>query len=142
MSDIKIEVDLGSVKKLVDKLNRASFTPMLRDMGAYQKESVLLNFEYQGRPKKWPPLSEEYLAWKLREGYSSKMLILTGRLRNSINVEVTNTTAKVYSGVKYGVTHQLGLNGVPARPFLVVQNEDIQNLGKIASEFVDRLLRG
>lgn len=138
----EIQIKSDDIERLINKVNNITFIPMLEEMGSYQKESVLLNFEYQGRPKKWAPLSENYRKWKLSHGYTDRILILHGRLRQSINKKVYTDMVKIYSGVKYGVYHQTGTRKMPQRPFLVVQKDDVKVLTKIANNYIEKLLRG
>lgn len=140
--NFQIEIHTDDVDRLIQRIENLSLAPMLKDMGAYQKESVLLNFEKQGRPDKWAPLSLNYKRWKLAHGYSDKILIRTGRLRSSVNMKVSQNMVRIFSGMKYGVYHQTGTRKMPARPFLVVQKEDINVLKRIAEGFLEKVLRG
>jgi len=121
--------------------------PAFRDAGVYMKEEIMINFSEEGRPRKWKPLSAKYLEYKMQKKGSSKILEFTGRLKNSINTQYSNDKAKVFTGVKYGVKHQMGL-GVPARPFFPdSQNSDIppfDSKGKenISSIFIKHLKSG
>lgn len=80
---------------------------------------IIETFERSAGPngEKWAPLSE---ATKQRKG-SSKPLIDTGLLRNSINVQAAK------DAIRFGVTgqrarvgqaHQFGTEDIPRRPFL------------------------
>ena len=66
----------------------------------------------------WAPLASSTVA-RRRQG-SSKPLIDTGRLRNSINASSGPSSLKVGTNVPYAAYHQFGTEDIPARPFLPV----------------------
>jgi phage gpG-like protein len=99
-------------------------------------ESIQRNFEEGGRygggkagggTEKWEPS-------KRVKRYGGKTLVNTGRLRNSIGVIVSNVqngiSVKMEAGVEYGAIHQSGGRRTPRRPFLVIQDEDIERIGE------------
>lgn len=139
MVKVTVTITDKELQKLLKKLSDADLSEPMKDIAAYMKASVLKNFEVGGRPEKWAPLSTKYLAWKKRQGYSSKPLILTGRLRQSINTSVKKNEARVFTGMKYGVYHQTGTRKMPARPFLVVQDADIPVIKQILVNFYKKV---
>ncbi len=99
-------------------------------------ESIKCNFDEGGRygggkagggTEKWEPP-------KRVKRYGGKTLVDTGRLRNSIGVIVSNVqngiSVKMEAGVEYGAIHQSGGRRTPRRPFLVIQDEDIEKIGE------------
>lgn len=140
---MEIRLILEGKEKFYDKLKRLTsvkFGRALRDSAVYMKSSVIRNFEVGGRPP-WAPLALSTLKWKLKKGYSTKPLILTGRLRASINISYSETEALVASGVTYGVFHQVGTSKIPARPFLVFQPEDVDAITRIFSKVLEEELK-
>ncbi len=146
----------------------------LNEIGILMMASVQKNFEEQGRPDKWIPLSPMTIAMRRSKDKSSiKILQDTGRLRNSIGYKVTNdgTGVAVGTNVEYGKSHQYGdtmhipsrtivpkiakvlrfvINGkvvfakkvkqkartaiIPRRPFLLFQNDDLQDIRGVLIE--------
>lgn len=105
--------------------------------------SVERNFQEGGRPNKWRSLAAATL--KARSGGRKakggpRVLIRTGRLKNSISATVSGDAVKVGTSVIYAAIHQFGGTCgaghkvvMPARPFLMVQDDDwaeIQSLGR------------
>ena len=146
----------------------------LNEIGLLMIASVNKNFEEQGRPQKWIPLSPMTVAMR-RNKDKSKIKILqdSGILRGSIAYKVTEDGKGVAVGTnkKYGEVHQFGgtshipartivprkaqalrfvINGkivyakkvnqksriavIPRRPFLLFQDEDIENIRSIFLE--------
>ena len=128
--------------------------PVMVDIGEIVRSSVVRNFVEGGRPDKWTPnaaatilagINKRHFTRKglLRKGSSlrlsrGKVLIDTARLQNSITarayadrVIIGPDQAKLGTNAKYARIHQLGgMAGrgrkvrIPARPFLLVQDED------------------
>lgn len=86
--------------------------PALKQIGELMVASIHKNFEEQGRPTKWAPLSPMTLAMRRNKDKSSiKILQDTGRLRNSITYDATRsggTAVAIGTNVKYGKIHQYG----------------------------------
>lgn len=142
---INITIDDSDVNRITDgAISRMNdLTPAMRDIGSHMLESIDRNFEVGGRPKKW---KRSYRA--ILEG--GKTLVATARLKSSIKYRARPNEVEVGTNVIYGGIHQLGgtirpkrkkalkfrlADGgfrtvksvkMPARPFLVAQDEDIK----------------
>lgn len=121
----------------------------LKAAGAYMLGSIEKNFQQQGRPKKWDPLSPRTLAGRRkgrRKKGGAKILIDSARLKNSMSVAlVEGPAALVGTNVKYarrqhhGYDSEKGGRGhakTPARPFLMFQDEDVDAIGRIFSRHI------
>lgn len=77
------------------------------------------------------------------EGQSGrKILTDTARLRRSIHsVLINKFTVAVRAGTEYAATHQFGVPGrnAPARPFLLVQDEDWVNFREQVRLYLEKL---
>src|ERR1051325_6961054 len=77
----------------------------LKAAGAHMLGSIEKNFQAQGRPKRWDPLSPRTLAGRRkgrRKKGGPKILIDTARLKNSMGVKlVEGPAALVGTNVKY-----------------------------------------
>lgn len=107
---------------MLTQLNESTrnLTPAMQVIGQIVRNSVIKNFMEGGRPR-WTPSKKK----------SGKTLIDTARLQNSIKPKAYSDRAEVGTGVKYAAIHQLGGKAgkrhkvnIPARPFLMVQDED------------------
>jgi phage virion morphogenesis protein len=123
----------------------------LKAAGAYMLGSVEKNFQQQGRPKRWDPLSPRTLAGRRRgrrKKGGPKILIDTARLKNSMSVKlVEGPGALVGTNVKYARRQHSGYDSekkgrghsrTPARPFLVFQDEDHDAIGRIFARHITR----
>ncbi len=141
-----------AIDKLAERTS--NLTPAMKIIGEIVRTSVVTNFEAGGRPTAWKPLKviSYYLGYTIgrkREAYTQKgalqaafqrylagKQILIGRgmgggLMGSVNSKAYPDRVVVGTPKIYGAIHQLGgMAGrgrkvnIPARPFLLVQNED------------------
>lgn len=85
--------------------------------------------EYEGGSKKWQPVSKDYAKYKKsKKKDPMKVLLFSGQLRASITHKSQGGTISVGSNKVYAARHQYGGKGTPARPFIVVQNEDREGI--------------
>jgi phage virion morphogenesis protein len=121
---------------------------------AFQK-----NFDAEGRPEKWKPLKESTMVRKLRRfkgtytkkgklsakgkriQKGSKILMDSSRLRNSIVYQVLTNGVQIGTNVVYAATHQFGRDAIPARPFLVIQEEDEIRMAQTIEDHTTRELK-
>jgi len=105
---------IGMVAKDINKLGLEleNFLEPLNAAVAYMTESIRRNFEEQGRPERWEPLSD--YAVKIRHS-SEPILVRSGRLKEvatSFSIwTITPTSASIRalpSFVWYGTLHQEG----------------------------------
>jgi phage virion morphogenesis protein len=134
---VKVEIRGDTDEKLTVILSRvADLSKPMAEIGQLMKRSVIENFQAGGRPDKWKPLSEKYLAWKLTHGYTSQILVLTHRLMQSFSVQTDSKSARVFTGVKYAGKHNFGDGQTPQRQFMMFQSEDVSKIKEIISKFV------
>jgi phage virion morphogenesis protein len=131
-------------------------------IGEKAKASIVRNFEEQGRPAKWKPLSEATLLGGAGyggqrftvKGSSTKgferhlqgkqILITRGSLRNSISSEATNDHVVVGSNLPYAAIHNFGGEAgrksarvfIPARPYVMLQDEDRAEMNDMLRRWV------
>lgn len=113
-----------------------NLTPAMKIIGEIVRTSIVKNFEQGGRPAKWTPSKKS----------GGMTLIKTARLMKSITANAYPDRAEIGTNVIYAAIQQLGGKAgrgkkvtIPARPFLMVQNEDWT---EIASAMNNYLLRG
>lgn len=85
----------------------------------------------------WKPLSEKYKATK-PASVRDKILVLSGRLKDSFTYAVSQQRIAFMTTVPYAVTHQFGSAGknIPARPFLGFSKTNLKEIEKIINEKV------
>jgi phage virion morphogenesis protein len=117
----------------------ANLSPVMKILGVRMISSIERTFREQGSPRgSWPPLTP-----KVRKRYEKrgilaghKLLILSGRLKNSIAFRAERNRLAIGTNVIYARPHQLGGGGIPARPFLVFRPEDPQRLQEAARDYL------
>lgn len=119
--------------------------PLTKSVREVVIPSIRNNFAAEGRPG-WAPLAPSTVL--SRQGASGPILNRTGRLlkvATQFNIwTYTKDSAQITgidSRVKYGKYHQGGTRKMPARPFIVLQDEDEEQIERIFAEWVDDRMR-
>jgi phage gpG-like protein len=107
-----------------------------------------MNFRAQGRPARWPGLAAAIISRRRRgKGRGGpQILVDTARLKNSIGYRLVSEGVEVGTNVKYARRQHFGFPGgtgpghskTPVRPFLLVQDEDIEAIAGIFRRHVGR----
>lgn len=135
---ISLSIEDGGIRTMLERLQgrMGNLTPAMRTIGETVRSSVERNFEAQGRPAKWTPSQRV-----LRTG--GQTLSLSGRLRRSFSVKATGKEAVVGTNVVYAAIHQMGGRAgrggkvkLPARPFLLVQDEDWREIERQLADYI------
>lgn len=110
--------------------------PALADIGEYLRLSHDQRFRDQKSPEgdPWVALSAEY---KKRKGkLQDRILRLDGHLQDEPRYVIYNDALYFGTDRVYGATHQLGDDdrNIPARPFLGLSTEDVQEVSRLVSE--------
>lgn len=139
MIEIKID-NLFVVQNQIDRLGAGLSDNrylLMKQLAGTMHHAVRQNFKQGGRPK--------WLGIEYRNG---KPLIDTGALRDNINQAYDNDTALVGTNMVYAAIHNFGgMAGrnrkvrIPARPFLVLTNEDKQDLMDDVQDYFRGLMR-
>jgi phage gpG-like protein len=138
------------------------FKEPLKQAGVYMYQSIDKNFQAQGRPSKWK--KHHPLTTKLRGG--GRILEDTGRLKASITsrgsgskYQLSNSKLVIGSNLKArGSSRTLldiqqngipagankvfgrkGSGGIPARPVLMIQDEDTEKIEQIFADYIEGL---
>ncbi len=135
---ITVSIDDSGVKSMLSLIQArtGNLTPAMKSIGEIVRTSVERNFAAQGRPAKWSPS-------KRVQATGGETLSLTGRLRRSFTVKASATRAEVGTNVVYAAIHQMGGKAgrggkvtIPARPFMLVQEEDWREIERQLGEYV------
>lgn len=162
MSSIRIELS-GEIQELLDRLSNLSETDTaaaMASIGEALRTSTMGRFDTGKDPEGRPWRT----SIRARES-GGKTLVNTAQLKTSIHAESSNKGAAVGTNKIYAATHQLGarnrtirakdgrllrfkINGswiskkevkidIPARPFLGVSEEDMQEIRRIIENAVE-----
>lgn len=133
VSGLVVEVPKAQRAKFERILNRlaqagARANHPLQLSANHMLDSVMKNFEQEGRPSKWRRWSEGYRQRRQAIKRPRGILTLGALLKKSIQVpRATSLYCLLSTNLIYAPTHQLGDTGrnIPARPFFLFQREDI-----------------
>ena len=127
--------------------------PLMGRIAELLKAYVDENFEQEGRPKAWQPLSKLYGEQKAQERPGSKILHASGMLKRSIQIASSDNFAKVSTNKVYARIHHFGgiirsRKGkalkigitIPARPFMTITREDTEEIYTEIQNFVKKKL--
>lgn len=158
---ITVDLDDRELTALINRLQLklGDMTAAMDEIGGAVKLSVKRNFEEQGRPSRWQPSRRAR-----REG--GQTLSDTGRLRNSFSHRPEAHQVTIGTNVRYAAILHFGgrtparrivaRNGkalnipgiglrksvnhpgssIPARPFLLLQEQDKVTIGKIVDRYL------
>lgn len=152
---IRVKLDDRDLQKDLRRAVRAcvKMKPAWDEVGEIAVSSILRTFREEGRPEKWQPFSPKY---KRKRGNmaSAKLLVDNEILRGSIENQTKsvrhlgNHGIDVRTNVKYAAIHNYGgtvrVHGkkveIPARPFMVLQREDITEAAAAIRDHIIRSL--
>lgn len=151
MIDIRTEVQDRELMNALNRLRRktGNLRPIMREISETMKSSVEENFKQEssrgtlyggGRGGAWADLAPSTLRNRARQSKAGKKLQVTGQLLGSIQTksddkEALVGTNKRNKGFSYPLALQEGTKRMPARPFLVLQQTDVQEIKKIIDEY-------
>lgn len=124
---VKTRVDMSGLKKVA--ANISNFRSALTLVGHYMVKSIIRNFQAQGRPQKWKPLSPYTLAMrkKGRGRGHPKILEDTGRLRQSIGFAIKDDSVAIGTNLEYAKKLQEGGTAkIPARTIIAVKKKALK----------------
>jgi phage virion morphogenesis protein len=159
---ISVNVDDSKLKGVLNLLiSRAqNLQPAFAIIGKILRDSVRENFIAGGRPEKWTPLKDSTLLnliTKRKDGKirlnkkgglykkdinrvaDKKILIESRQLMRSINYRESKDNVEIGTNVDYAATHQFGdaQKRIPARPYLMIQNEDVVLISETLKDYLD-----
>lgn len=163
-SVIEVKIDDREVRDLLSRIaaKTGNLTPAMKTIGEIVLRSVKENFRQGGRPEKWKPLSQRTLhsvaggkkgykksgglrAGSIRRLKDRKILIASKRLMDSISYKEEKDKVTIGTDVVYAALHQFGGKAgrgkkinVPARPFLMVQEEDWPAIKEALEDYLIR----
>lgn len=118
--------------------------PLKRAVKQVVIPSIRTNFDVGGRPS-WPPYADSTKEFHemLGEPLSSSMLVKSGTLRATMGLQsiwtITRDTASIEdlpSAVWYGKLHQGGNKNLPARPFVLLQPKDEEDIREVFDKWL------
>ena len=155
----KVTVNAEPVNARLKKIAAAgkNLAAPLNAIGEIVMSSVEENFAQEGRfasagswrggNTRWADLAESTKAARAKKGKwpGKKLQMSAGGLAASISKTVTGKDVTVGTNKVYGAIHQFGgMAGrgrsvaIPARPFLVVQDEDVEDMVDVLDKYISK----
>ncbi len=148
MSKDVLTIDDREMKQLLRSLSRkmSNMRPLMSELGEIAISSIEKNFEVGGRysspeswrggSRKWKPLAAPTIKQRAKKGYwPGKILQRVGQLAASISKKVSRDSVSVGTNKIYAAIQQFGGKAgrghkvtIPARPYIVIQDEDITEM--------------
>jgi hypothetical protein len=150
LTGVDVQMQWASTEEMRDYLQSLSLRAKdmqvpLQRFGTYLVEQhIPRQFEKQGTPKRWAPLSRKYAAWKKANYGNLPKLVLSGDMRAGFEYVVTPRTLRVENTVKTGqrggkprwTYHQDGTSKMPARPVIQITNKDRDQLRELVRAWI------
>ena len=141
---VSVKVDDKGVRKLLAGILKriGNPGPAMKIVGEIVRTSIVRNFEKGGRPTKWKALSPETL--KTKKGTAIlREQGMAGGLMGSVNYKPFNDKVVVSANKVYAAIHHFGGKAgrgrkvtIPARPFMMVQDEDWVEMKAALGDFI------
>lgn len=141
----------GAKDRLKDMKDRAqNMRPVLHWAGNHLERAYSKNFTTMGALSAkamlkgaWPPLDEEYAAWKFERVPGAPPLVLTGKLFRSA-ASMSSSPKNVISDMQATFVidspiakfHQYGTQDMPARKILFVPRDFDRDINKKATKYI------
>jgi phage virion morphogenesis protein len=128
-----MEVNDKKIQALLTKLKAkmSDLTPVMQEAGEILHDSIMENFEQEGRPK-WKELSPVTLAIRRKYGWTGKILNIHGAsgLVGSINYRAGKNSVRIGTAKKYARDLHFGAaaRNLPARPFIDYKPDDLTEI--------------
>ena len=145
---IEIKIDNQEVsKRLLELADKGeNLRPLMKNIAGVFAYSTEENFANEGRPDKWLDLSERTKKQRKKSGHwPGQILQVSGQLASSINTYYDDESAIIGSNLDYAAIHQLGGQAgknksvsIPARPYLKLDNEDLNDILHETEKFIVR----
>lgn len=147
MIDIRTELEN---RELMNALNRlrsktSNMRPVMAEIAETLRSSVEENFAREssrgplvsgGNGGVWAALAPSTVKNRARLGKSGRKLQVTGQLLASISTQSSESEALVGTNKKYARYLNDGTKKMPARPFMVIQQADLQEIQQTVNEYL------
>lgn len=133
---LRVEIRMEGMDTLTGRIDAMAGwfrRPDWRPVQDYLLRAVADQFSSEGRrfDTPWAPLNPAYRARKARDGYSTQILVRTGRMKGKFmerrGVQRTANGIRLrWNLPPYAIFHQEGTSRMPARPIVKVTPRDEQ----------------
>lgn len=143
MSSVDLVINLRGLdpfKRTLGRMSPQRLERLLDSVGATlesQTRERLGDDKKDPEGKPWAPWSPDYAE---RRPSNGGLLELSGGLIDSIAFETSASAVTLGSNLVYALSHQMGDSdrGIPARPYLGVSDENLEDIGDVVMRFIAR----
>jgi phage virion morphogenesis protein len=146
MIDISAELEDRELINALSRLRRkiSNMRPVMAEIAETLRSSVEENFARESsrgplaskaKVGAWAALAPGTLKNRARKGKTGKKLQVTGQLLASIQTKSSDVEALVGTNKKYARFLNDGTKKMPARPFMVIQQADLQEIEQTINEY-------
>lgn len=125
-------------KKLAQVVDSRELTRKVANVLLQEAEAAFDN-EKSPEGESWAKLNQDYKKRRYDKGYTGNILQVTGDLVKSLNIDYGDNFAVIGAGEPYGQYHQLGTSKMPARPFLGLSNDGIEEIKAILNRELSKV---
>jgi len=130
---LQSESAVSLLETIAQRLARAE--ELLASAASVVAAAVERNFDEEGRPFHWAPLSSRSAAYKARRfGAGLRILERSGALRRSITTRLEAGALVASTDASYAAFHQYGTRRHPARPFLALTERDKEEAAQAVAD--------
>ncbi|WP_419843609.1 phage virion morphogenesis protein [Actinobacillus pleuropneumoniae] len=115
---------------------------MRKVAGVLQQEAESA-FDNETSPsgEQWETLNSNYKQRRYTAGYTGNILQVTGNLVKSLSIDYADNIAIVGVSEAYGQYHQFGTKNMPARPFLGLSDDGIEEIKAILNRELSKTVQ-
>lgn len=137
MGGVNVKIDDRDLQeKLGTMIRQMEHTrPAMQVIGEIALSSIQQNFEEGGRPSRWQPLADATIEERTKKGkWPGTILVRSGAaggLLGAIYYEALDDRTVLYANKVYAAIHHFGGEAgrgrkvkIPARPYMMIQDED------------------
>jgi len=111
--------------------------PVTSKIARGMRDEIIMNFVEQGRPK-WQKLTDKWKRYKVSHGYSTQILVQTGKLRSSFGIHYDKQKATVFTDVPYSIYHVTGTKRMPKRDFTTIPKTTLDSFSQMVNDYIIR----
>lgn len=136
-----------NLTSLQQQLN-GDLTPLMQAIGVVLENNTRQRFANKKSPDgiSWAELLPQTVQYKKNKRVSKKgvtavgILVESGDLFRSITSQASNGRLEVGTDRQYGIFHQIGMNNMPARPFIGIGDDDKDEVNNVINDYLRSLI--
>jgi phage virion morphogenesis protein len=141
MADIRTEIENRELMAALTRLRRktSNLRPLINEIAETMRNSVEENFSKESARERggvWKALAPATLQARAKKGKTGKKLQVTGQLLASLQTKSSDTEATLGTNKKYARYLNDGTKNMPARPFMVLQKADIEEMKRTVADYL------